>query len=426
MISPSRASDARAKRLAATLYTYMFLDDLILLYPVYALLFAGTGLSTAEISSLLVIWSVTSFVMEVPSGVWADAVSRRLLLAVAPILSGAGYALWIIAPSYGAFAAGFVLWGISGALQSGATEALVYSELEHLGAAGRYATIMGRARALSTCAVMVATAAAAPLMVVGGYPLLGTASILACVLCSAAATTFPEHRVESQGGTSPRAYVEVLRDGVAEARSSRSVRRALLLVAVVSAIWGSLEEYVALLAADTGVATHVVPLLVLLVSAGIALGGVLAATGRRLTNRALAGCLVFGALALGAGAISGAAAGFVAITAAFCVFQMATVLADARLQESIAGPARATVTSLAGLGTEVAGVVVYGGYAAASTVAGHSVIFAVFAVPYLVIALALARPSGPVHQDPSIKTRPSRPVRQGPSVRGRKGDHRTP
>ncbi|WP_433251352.1 MFS transporter [Streptosporangium sp. CA-135522] len=391
MISLSRAPGACSKRLAATLYGYMFLDDFILLYPVYALLFVETGLSTAEISSLFVIWSVTSLVMEVPSGVWADAVSRRLLLVLAPLLAAAGYVLWIAVPSYWAFAAGFVLWGTSGALQSGAMEALVYTELEHLGAADRYVTIMGRARAASTVAVMTATATAAPVLALGGYRLLGAASVLACVLCAVVAMTFPEHREESPEGMPPGAYARILRDGAREMRSSRPVRRAVLLVAVVSAVWGALEEYVPLLAAGTGVAAYVVPLLVLLVSAGVALGGVLAATGRRFTDRAFAATLAVAALALGAGAISGVATGFVAIAAAFCLFQLATVLADARLQDGIAGPARATVTSLAGLGAEVAGIAVFAGYAAASTVTGHGVIFAVFAVPYLVLAFALAR-----------------------------------
>jgi hypothetical protein len=188
----------------------------------------------------------------------------------------------------------------------------------------------------------------------------------------------------SEGG-----YAVILRDGLREVRADRSIRRALLLVAVVTALWGALEEYIPLLAAGTGVAAHVVPLLVLLVSVGTALGGVLVATGRHFTDRALAGILGFGALGLGVGAISGLAAGFVAISAAFCAFQMASVLADVRLQQSITGPARATVTSLAGLGTDVGTILVYGGYAAVSTLAGHATIFAVSAVPYAVLALVL-------------------------------------
>lgn len=75
-----------AKRLVRTLYVYTFLDELVLFYPVYALLFTETGLSVAETSSLFVIWSVTGLVLEVPSGALADAVSRRLLCA-GPVLA---------------------------------------------------------------------------------------------------------------------------------------------------------------------------------------------------------------------------------------------------------------------------------------------------------------------------------------------------
>jgi hypothetical protein len=51
---------------------------------VYTLLFSDTGLSVWQISSLFVIWSVSSFVLEVPSGACADATSRRRLLVVGP------------------------------------------------------------------------------------------------------------------------------------------------------------------------------------------------------------------------------------------------------------------------------------------------------------------------------------------------------
>ncbi|GAB3962516.1 hypothetical protein GCM10027615_00710 [Plantactinospora veratri] len=97
--------------MTTTFYLYAFLDDFVLLYPVYALLFTDTGLSVAQISSLFVVWSLTGILLEVPSGVWADAVSRRLLLAVAPLLGAVGFGLWVAAPSYWVFALGFVLWG---------------------------------------------------------------------------------------------------------------------------------------------------------------------------------------------------------------------------------------------------------------------------------------------------------------------------
>ncbi|GAA3443792.1 MFS transporter [Planomonospora venezuelensis] len=412
IIHSSRAPGVRAKRLAATLYVYTFLDDLILLYPVYALLFAETGLSVAEISSLFVIWSVTGIVLEVPSGVWADAVSRRLLLCLAPLPAAAGYALWVATPSYWAFALGFVLWGVRGAMSSGAFEALAYEELDRLGEADRYARVIGRAEVAGLCGVAVATATAGPVFAAGGYPALGAASVLACLLCAAAGALLPEHRSRTSqdpagdGGAGGRGgdgsgtdgdsgdggyggYAAILRSGLAAARDDRAVRRALLLIPAVTAVWGALEEYVALLVAETGVPAQAVPLWVLLVWAGVTAGGLLAPAGRRLSTGALAGALAFAALSLASGTIGGHPAGLVLVSAAFCVFQLASIVVDARLQERITGPSRATVTSMANLGTDLATVLVYGGYAAASAFAGHGVVFALFAVPYLLLALAL-------------------------------------
>ncbi len=411
-LSP-RAPGARVKRLTRALYAYAALEDFVLLYPVYALLFADTGLSVSEISSLFVIGAVSGVLLEIPSGAWADAVSRRLLLSIGPLLSAVGFALWFLVPSYWMFALGFVLWSAGASLRSGALEALVYEELDHLGAAERYATIMGRVRAVGLVAVAAATAAAAPVFAAGGYPALGTASVLTCLLCALAGTALPEHRallperhddpdseevpasppeetaqetVEETGGR----YVAVLRAGLTEVRENRPVRGALLLVAVVTAIWGGLEEYVPLLAEATGVAAPVVPMLVLIVWAGVALGGLLAGVGGRLPAGAFAGVLAVAALAMAAGALTQRPVGLVLVGAGFCVFQLAGVVADARLQERITGRSRATVTSLAGLGADAATVLVYGAYATASSFTGHGVVFALFAAPYLCVALAMA------------------------------------
>ncbi|GAA3150562.1 MFS transporter [Planomonospora alba] len=411
MTVSSRTPGTRARRLTAAVHVYTFLDDFILLYPVYALLFADTGLSVAEISSLFVIWSLTGILLEVPSGVWADAVSRRTLLILAPLPAAAGFALWVVAPSYWSFALGFVLWGVRGALVSGAFEALVYEELDRLGEARRYARLIGRAEVAGMCAVALATAAASPVLAAGGYPALGAASVLACLLCAAAGALFPEHRAPRPpagtggrggpgGAGAPgdadapdgwRGYAAILRSGLAEVRGDRSVRRTLLLVPATAAIWGALEEYVALLARETGAAERAVPLWVLLVWTGVAAGGLLAGTGRRLGSGAFAGVLGLGALALAGGALSGRTAGLAAVAAAFCGFQLASLVADARLQEAITGPSRATVTSLANLGTGLATAGVYGGYAALSAFAGHGAVFALAALPYGLLALALRR-----------------------------------
>ncbi|MEU4782147.1 MFS transporter [Micromonospora sp. NPDC023633] len=423
-VHPPRVSDARVRRLAATLYGYAFLSELVLLYPLYALLFSDTGLSVWQISSLFVIWSAASILLEVPSGAFADAFSRRLLLSLAPVVAAAGFALWVLVPSYPAFAVGFVLWGAAGALASGALEALVFTELDRLGAAGRYARVIGRAKTAETLAVLTSILLAGPVFAVGGYPAIGAASVLACLLAAAVATRFPEHRGPAPAKAAPDAapadavaeagpdrtgpdddedlgWWASLRAGLAEVRADRAVRAAVLLAAVVAAVWGALDEYTPLLARDTGVGEATVPLLLLLTWIGVAVGGLLAPAGERLTARGYAGLLALSAVALAAGALSARPAGFALVAVAFCGFQLATVLADARLQARITGGSRATVTSLAGMATDVTIIAVYAAYGLLATGAGNGVAFAVAAVPYLIVALLLA-------------TRVGRPARRRP------------
>jgi MFS family permease len=390
MLDTVRRSSAPA-RLAATLYVYSFFDEFILLYPFYAVLFADTGLTTAEISSLFVIWSITGVVLEIPSGVLADLVSRRLLLVVGPLLSAAGFALWVFAPSYPAFAAGFVLWGVKGALESGAVEALVYEELDRHGAASRYATVRGRSRTAALVATALAMLAAVPVFGAGGYQAVGVASAAACVLAAAVAATFPESR-DRRGGIEHEGFgtfAATLSSGVNEVRRRRPVLVAVLFLIAVTAIWGALDEYVALLAADTGVATAMLPALILVVYVGVAVGGLLGGLAGRLPRRTVGVLLALASVALAVGALTGQAAGFPLIGAAFCVFQMVEIAADARLQHAISGPARSTVTSLAGFGTELATIGVFVIYGAVSVGAGHAVQFAVWAAVYALFAVAL-------------------------------------
>ncbi|MBF8191439.1 MFS transporter [Nonomuraea sp. K274] len=375
--------------LVAALYVYAFLSDFILIYPVYTLLFTDAGLSVAETSSLFVIWSVTGMVLEVPSGAWADAVSRRLLLFLGPLLAGLGFGLWILFPSYWAFAVGFVLWGAQGALVSGSYEALAYEELERRGQESRYATVMGRADAAALVANAAAIGLAVPVFAAGGYLAVGAASVLACVLGALCALALPEQRTapdEADGG-----YLSILKAGVAEARTDRGVLYALLLVSFVTAIWGALEEYVPYLGAEMGLSATAIPLGILVVWVGATAGGLLAGAGRRLPPRAFALTIGLAALAMAAGAISGHPAGLGLIAVAFGAFQLAGVVADARLQERIGGAARATVTSVAGLGTNVITLLVYTAYGAASPYVAHGAAFALFVVPYVLIALLMIR-----------------------------------
>jgi hypothetical protein len=42
------------------IYSYKFFDDLVLIYPLYAVMFADHGLSAMQIGVLLAVWTLSS------------------------------------------------------------------------------------------------------------------------------------------------------------------------------------------------------------------------------------------------------------------------------------------------------------------------------------------------------------------------------
>ncbi|MFG1907268.1 MFS transporter [Kribbella sp. NPDC048928] len=389
--------------MSARIIAFEALHDFIPLYPLYQLLFTDHGLTAAQISTLFVIWSATGFVFEVPSGAWADSYSRRKLLILGALLSGLGYAVWIALPSYAGFAAGFVLWGVSSALMSGTYEAFVYDELAARERTAHYPTLLGRARSASFVMNLAATALAAPLFHVGGYVLAGVVSVLSCVAQAGVAWSLPEARaVEVAEVTGARAvvgsYLHMLRAGVSEVTTSRLVRRAVLLVALLGGFL-AFDEYFPLLARDTGAATGVIPLLIAGTVAAQAIGGALAGPAYKLPAATFASGLVLTAVLIAVGALSGSAWGFLPIAIGYGVMQLVIVVSEARLQDAITGPARATVTSVSGLFSEVSAIAVYGGFAIGSVWFTMSILVAALTVPVLltafVVPAALPAPRSP-------------------------------
>jgi hypothetical protein len=373
--------------------------DLVPLYAVYSLLFSDHGISASHISLLLIIWSATSFVFEVPSGAWADAFDRRHLLVLSALVYAAGFATWLTWQTFAGFATGFVLWGLSSSLMSGTFESLVYDELVERGAAGAYPTLTGWAHSTAMLANLAATALAAPLLAAGGYPLVGWASVAICGGQALLAATLPVSlKARRPSHDSPLAeteraasrYLAMLRAGIAESRHQPDVRRVLLLAAAMVGLT-AYDEYFPLVARAHGVTTSDIPLLIAIIVAGQAIGTAVVGRTARLPARAVGAVLGAGALLVSLGALVAPYAGFVAIGVGYGLLNNAMLVGETRLQDTITGPARATVTSVLGLLEEVVALLVYGAFAVGSQVLGFPHLVALLAVPVLVVAAAVVR-----------------------------------
>ena len=336
--------------------------DLVPLYAVYSLLFADHGISASHISLLLIIWSATSFVFEVPSGAWADTFDRRRLLVVSAVVYAAGFATWMIWQTFPGFALGFVLWGLSSSLMSGTFESLVYDELVSAAPSDAYPSLIGWAHSTALVANLAATLLAAPLLALGGYALVGWASV---AICGGQARPRGD-AARLRAGPTPRPRLAARRDRARRVALRRDAPRRSRRVAAPS-------RRASDPAAGGG---HGRPdgLRRVLPARGPGPRGLHRrhpAAGRdhgrraggrhgpgrphRAPRRARRGrsARPSGALLVSVGALVTPYVGFVAIGVGYGVLNNAMLVGETRLQDTITGPARATVTSVLGFLEEI-------------------------------------------------------------------------
>jgi MFS transporter, DHA3 family, tetracycline resistance protein len=168
------------------------------------------------------------FVFEVPTGVVADLVSRRLSLGIGWLIQGAAWALVAATTDFGVILAAWVLWGIGATFESGAFQAWITDEVgsENVGRAfvrGTQASFAGGIVGLlagigvATFDIRLAIVAAGAVTVAMGVVAL---------------TVMPETGfvpVDRAGRTQGRAMLDTA------ARGARLIRHAPALLLLVSA-----------------------------------------------------------------------------------------------------------------------------------------------------------------------------------------------
>ncbi len=350
------------------------------------MLFARNGLSSAHISLLFVVWSVTGFAFEVPTGVLADRYSRRHLLALAQLIRAAGYLMWWLVPNFAGFAAGFALWGVQGAMTSGAFQALVFDELHARGESDRYGRIMGVGEAWSSCGSVLGAllaAVAVPL----GFPVILIASSVACVVTGAIVLSFPVAiPVEAAVGTR---YFQLLREGVREVLSRRALLGFVVFSGAVVGI-GAAEEFWGLVLRDAGFDRADISLICAVLFVAAVAGNLVA---HRVANASwirLAGFAALTGITLVATARVPSDVVPVGLLLFQAIYGLQFVALDARLQGMITSRARATVTSVQGFVTELAAIATFVVFGAVATATSNRTATGVVGLGFIVLAVGFA------------------------------------
>ncbi len=359
------------------------------------------GLGPGQFAGALLLWSLTGFVLEVPSGALADRVDRRRLLLVSGVLYVGTFAVWLASPNLSGFLVGFVLWGASTALESGTFEALLHDELTARGAAGGYGRVRSRSEAVAVTVMALAVAAAGPLYDAGGYALAGGVSVGMAVVHCGCVMLLPgapqtTRVVDAEVDPSVGSYPATLRAGLSEAFGNVTVRRVLTAYAMVIVVVG-VDEFVPNLLRDNGNGTKTIAYLLAVMVAAQAVG---TAAADRLAHASgrwpVPTVSTAGVAAVGLGALAGGVALPVGVVVGYGFATAAMTALDIRLQDAIVGPSRATVTSVGGLANEVGSLASFGafGWAAAAYGwrPGAALVCLVVLAP-LAVVVARARPA---------------------------------
>jgi SAM-dependent methyltransferase len=217
-----RAALARGWWLTAALYLVVVAD-----------------LSPVELILIGVFQGLTVLVAEVPAGVVADAVSRRLVLVWGHVVMGAGMAMTGVVGGFPLLVVSQCLWGLGWAISSGADVAWITDELDRTDRIDRVLTAQGRFDLLGApagiigCGALAWATSLATAIVAAGVAMAGLGLLVVA--------RWPEsRRPPGRAGSRREATMAVVRQG-------RGITRAEpVIVAVLAAtllIHGGFEGF---------------------------------------------------------------------------------------------------------------------------------------------------------------------------------------
>ncbi len=343
----------------ARVYAFNFFDRFILIFPLYTVMFVDAGLRPVEITVSLTAWSVTSFVLQVPSGVIADRWSRRQILAWAQLARGAGFGVWLLYPHLWGFLAGLLLWGVKTAFTSGTFEALLYDELKAEGRAQDYIRIFGRTRAIQSGGVLLAALGAA-VAARFGYGAMLIASLASVALCFAAALSLPRAPRALVAGE--RSYLAHLRLGLAASFREPAVLSILVFSAIVLALGAALEEFWPIFGVKVGLSRSIIAVFVGAQNGVEVLVSLAAYRLSGLPTRGFYALFAVGGLVLAAAAGLFTPSAMLLLALYSGLMKLVAVVFEGRLQHLIPSDQRATIGSVKGFLAQIGLIALYLGF----------------------------------------------------------------
>lgn len=362
-------------------YLYWIFKDLIPIYPLYLLMFQNHGLSVAQISLLLAIWSVPCVIFEIPTGILADRWSRKKLIVIGGLFKALCYLIWMNSGHFTLYALGFILWGTGGALRSGSEEALLYDSLKLIGRENKFDKVYGRGRFLSGVSNILAAVSGGFIGMQFGFQAALGLSVISALITSAISLSMEEvnlykkqlHLSELNGKetTLRKAFSFLIRN--------KELLLFVLLALLVISTSGILDEYDQLIAKGYGLSIKLIGIWTAIRFILMAFGGI-AARGLRIMVEKLfhlkdrmysisALCVMAAVFLILSGFIRQIGI-MIFYGLYYFLLSAGEVLQEDYVQQRIDSEGRSTVHSLISLSQNLYGILCYGLFGAAVSISG--------------------------------------------------------
>ncbi|NPA79743.1 MAG: MFS transporter [Thermotogae bacterium] len=112
---------------------YGFLKNLRLFEPFLLLFFREQGMSFFQIGVLYAVREITTNLLDVPTGILADTVGRRITMVLSMVVYIVSFAVFTFMTGFWPFAVAMFLYGLGDALRSGTHKALIMAHLRRRG-----------------------------------------------------------------------------------------------------------------------------------------------------------------------------------------------------------------------------------------------------------------------------------------------------
>lgn len=245
------------RRLLLGIYGFSFFNKFLLLTPVYAIFMLQNGLNDIQLSTMFIISTVGTLVVQIPITSIINRVGQRWAMMIGQFLKIIAILLWIAMPNYTGFAIGMLLWGAQSGFRSVAFEGLIYDQVHAHNASGDYSRILGRKYTYES--IGTALAASGSLLMFMGYDWVTWASVVAVLISMMCLIIIPTGNIPHVSKNNVN-FLRIFRTGIRVVLRTPCVLSVMLLAMLVANV-PYLDDFFSPIGLQLGISTEYVGLL---------------------------------------------------------------------------------------------------------------------------------------------------------------------